>query len=208
MGKNNSEFFIKELNRMYPNAKCELKHRSHFQLLIAVILSAQTTDEKVNKVTKILFDKYPDAKALAKAEQTEVENIIRSIGLYRNKAKNIIKVSNILTSDYNGKVPNSREVLESLPGVGRKTANIVLNNCFNEAAFAVDTHVTRVSRRLKITNSQDDVTKIEEKLMNYFPKDKWGKLHHQFIFIGRYKCKAINPDCTDCPFISICDKAS
>ena len=207
MAKNNSEFFIKELNNLYPNAKCELKHRSHFQLLIAVILSAQTTDEKVNKVTKVLYSKYPDAKTLANADINEVEEIIKPIGLFRNKAKNIIAVSNILVEKYGGKVPNSRQDLESLPGVGRKTANIILNNCFNEPAFAVDTHVTRVSKRLKIAKQEDDVNKIEEKLMNYFPKDKWGKLHHQFIFFGRYKCKAIKPECVDCPFKTICDKA-
>ena len=207
MAKNNSEFFIKELNNLYPNAKCELKHRSHFQLLIAVILSAQTTDEKVNKVTKVLYSKYPDAKTLANADINEVEEIIKPIGLFRNKAKNIIAVSNILVEKYGGKVPNSRQDLESLPGVGRKTTNIILNNCFNEPAFAVDTHVTRVSKRLKIAKQEDDVNKIEEKLMNYFPKDKWGKLHHQFIFFGRYKCKAIKPECVDCPFKTICDKA-
>ena len=207
MVKNNSEFFIKELNNLYPNAKCELKHRSHFQLLIAVILSAQTTDEKVNKVTKVLYSKYPDAKTLSNADINEVEEIIKPIGLFRNKAKNIIAVSNILVEKYGGKVPNSRQDLESLPGVGRKTANIILNNCFNEPAFAVDTHVTRVSKRLKIAKQEDDVNKIEEKLMNYFPKDKWGKLHHQFIFFGRYKCKAIKPECVDCPFKTICDKA-
>ena len=204
MEKNKSGFFIKELNKLYPNAKCELKHRSHFQLLIAVILSAQTTDEKVNKVTKVLFAKYPDAKSLAKANQKEVEDIIKSIGLYRNKAKNIIAVSNILADEYNGKVPNSRDELEALPGVGRKTANIILNNCFDEPAFAVDTHVSRVSKRLGIAKENDDVLKIEKKLMKTFPQELWGKLHHQFIFFGRYTCKAIKPDCINCPFKGKC----
>ena len=206
--KVNSEYIIDNLNKLYPNAKCELKHRSHFQLLIAVILSAQTTDEKVNKVTKTLYENYPDAIRLSKADLKEVEDIIKPIGLYRNKARNIISVSNILVEKYGGKVPNTRQDLESLPGVGRKTANIILNNCFNEATFAVDTHVTRVSKRLKIANEKDDVQQIEEKLMDYFPKDKWGKLHHQFIFFGRYKCKAIKPDCIDCPFKTICGKVS
>ena len=141
MQKSNSKLIIKELNNLYPNAKCELKHRSHFQLLIAVILSAQTTDEKVNKVTCILFDKYKDANALRKANVKDIEKIIKPIGLYHNKAKNIIAVSKILVKDYKGKVPNDRTALESLPGVGRKTANIILNNCFNEPTFAVDTHV-------------------------------------------------------------------
>ena len=208
MAKNNSSLIIKELNNLYPNAKCELKHRSHFQLLIAVILSAQTTDEKVNSVSKFLFAKYPNALELSKADLKEVETIIKPIGLYHNKAKNIIEVSKILQTKYNGKVPNNREDLEALPGVGRKTANIILNNCFDYPAFAVDTHVTRVSKRLHITNEDDNTTTIEEKLMNYFPRDKWGKLHHQFIFFGRYKCKAIKPDCLDCPLKTICGKVS
>ncbi|MDO5440190.1 MAG: endonuclease III [Erysipelotrichaceae bacterium] len=208
MQKNNSKLIIKELNNLYPNAKCELKHRSHFQLLIAVILSAQTTDEKVNKVTCILFDKYKDAFSLSNANLKEVEKIIKPIGLYHNKAKNIVAVSKILVDEYKGKVPNDRTALESLPGVGRKTANIILNNCFNEPTFAVDTHVSRVSKRLKIASDNDDVKVIEEKLMTFFPKSSWGKLHHQFIFFGRYKCKAIKPDCLDCPLSTICGKAS
>ena len=138
----------------------------------------------------------------------DVENIIKPIGLYHNKAINIINLSKQLVDKYNGKVPNNREELESLSGVGRKTCNVVLNNCFDEPTFAVDTHVSRVSKRLRIANKDDNVKKIEEKLMNYFPRDSWGKLHHQFIFFGRYKCKAIKPDCLDCPFEAICDKAS
>ena len=208
MPKNNSLFIAEELNKLYPNAKCELKHRSHFQLLIAVILSAQTTDEKVNSVTSILFSKYPNAETLAKADRNEIETIIKPIGLYRNKAKNIVEVANILVSKYHGKVPNKRDDLEALPGVGRKTANIILNNCFNECAFAVDTHVSRVSKRLGIASIDDEPLTIEKKLMAYFPKELWGKLHHQFIFFGRYKCKALKPECDDCPFITICDKVS
>lgn len=205
---NNSKYIIKELNKLYPNAKCELKHRSHFELLIAVILSGQSTDERVNSVTPILFKKYKDASSLAKANFNDVVKIIKPIGLYNNKAKNIIETSRIIVADHNGKVPNDRKSLENLPGVGRKTANIILNNCFNEDTFAVDTHVKRVSYRLKISKANDDVRTVEEKLMTYFPKKNWGKLHHQFIFFGRYKCKAIKPLCTDCPFKSICGKAS
>jgi len=204
--KRNSQLIIDGLNNLYPKAKCELKHRSHFQLLIAVVLSAQTTDQRVNMVTPLLFSKYKDAYLLSKANLEDVELIIKSIGLYHNKAINIIALSKTLVEKYNGKVPNNRQDLESLPGVGRKTANVILNNCFNEPAFAVDTHVTRVSKRLKIANKEDDVMKIEEKLMKYFPKSEWGRLHHQFIFFGRYKCKAVKPECLDCPFIKICDK--
>ena len=204
----NSNKIIKGLQELYPDAKCELKHSSHFELLIAVILSAQTTDERVNSITPILFGKYPDAFKLAKANLKTVEKIIMPIGLYKNKAKNIIETSKILVQKSNGQVINDRSFLESLPGVGRKTCNVVLNNCFDEPAFAVDTHVTRVSKRLGIANIDDDPKTIEEKLMTYFPKDKWGKLHHQFIFFGRYKCKAKTPDCINCPFTKICDKAS
>lgn len=203
-----SKFIIDELNKLYPNAHCELNHDNNFELLIAVILSAQTTDERVNTVTPILFKKYPDSFKLSKAKLCDVEKIIKPIGLYKNKAKNIIETSKILVNNYNGEVPNRREDLESLNGVGRKTANIILSNCFSIPAFAVDTHVSRVSKRLQIANKDDDVLTIEEKLMNHFPKKNWSKLHHQFIFFGRYKCKAIKPLCTDCPFIKICDKAS
>lgn len=201
----NAKSIVKNLDKLYPNAKCELKHSSHFQLLVAVVLSAQTTDEKVNKVTPILFKKYPNAKALAKADIKEIESIIKPIGLYRNKAKNIVALSKEISSKYNGRVINDREILQSLPGVGRKTCNVVLNNCFDVPAFAVDTHVSRVSKRLGIAKDSDSPEIIEEKLMNYFPLDKWGKLHHQFIFFGRYKCKAINPECNDCPFKKICN---
>ena len=200
----NSTFIMKKLDELYPDAHCELNHKSDFELLIAVVLSAQTTDERVNSVTPFLFAKYPDAFKLSNARQSDVEEIIKPIGLYRNKAINIIKLSKILVNEFDGIVPSDRKDLESLPGVGRKTANVILSNCFDVPAFAVDTHVSRVSKRLGIADDEDDVEKIEEKLMNYFPKDKWGKLHHQFIFFGRYKCKAAKPDCDDCPLKKIC----
>ena len=208
MKNSKTDLIINGLNRLYPHAKCELNHKSDFELLIAVILSAQTTDERVNSVTPFLFAKYPKAKDLAKADIHDVENIIKPIGLYKNKAKNIINASKILVDNFKGRVPNDREGLESLPGVGRKTANVILNNCFNYPAFAVDTHVSRVSKRLKIAKKDDDALLIEKKLMNLFPQDLWGKLHHQFIFFGRYKCKAIKPECDNCPFVTICGKAS
>lgn len=203
-----ADYIIKTLDELYPDAHCELNYRSNFELLIAVVLSAQTTDIKVNKVTKVLFDKYPDVFSLACANLNDVEEIIKPLGLYRNKTKNIVGLSKTLVAKYNGEVINDRKVLESLSGVGHKSANIVLNNCFGVPAFAVDTHVSRVSKRLGIANKDDDVKKIEEKLMTYFPKTLWGKLHHQFIFFGRYKCKAIKPDCINCPFNDLCDKAS
>lgn len=200
----NSTYIIRELDKLYPDAHCELDHLNNFELLVAVVLSAQTTDVKVNRVTPVLFKKYPNPKKLSSAKLSDVESIIKPIGLYHNKAINIIKLANELLDRYDGIVPNSREELITLSGVGRKTANVVLNNCFDYPAFAVDTHVSRVSKRLSIANEDDDVLKIEEKLMNYFPKKYWGKLHHQFIFFGRYKCKAIKPDCSDCPFKKFC----
>ena len=200
-----SETIIKELEALYPDAHCELNHRNDFELLIAVSLSAQTTDERVNSVTPELFARYPDPYALAKADLTDVEQIIRPIGLYRNKARNIVAIANQLVELHEGQVPNDREALESLRGVGRKTANIILNNCFDEPAFAVDTHVSRVGRRLQIANEEDDVLTIEKKLMAFFPKERWGRLHHQFIFFGRYKCKAIKPECDGCPLKEYCN---
>ena len=195
---------MKKLDELYPDARCELNHRNHFELLVAVVLSAQTTDERVNSVTPFLFKKYPDARKLSKADLKDVEDIIKPIGLYHNKAVNIIKLADMLTEYYGGEVPSEREDLESLPGVGRKTANVILSNCFDVPAFAVDTHVSRVSKRLGIAEKDDDPNKIEEKLMNYFPEKYWGKLHHQFIFFGRYKCKAAKPECSDCPLKKIC----
>lgn len=206
MKKDRAEYIVKELNNLYPNAKCELNHRSHFQLLIAVVLSAQTTDQRVNMVTPTLFKKYKNAKELSTANLKEVESIIRSIGLYHNKAINIIELSKALVEKFDGKVPNNRLDLESLPGVGRKTANVILSNCFNVPAFAVDTHVSRVSKRLGIALDKDDVNIIEKKINKTFDESLWCKLHHQFIFFGRYKCKAKNPECNDCPFIDFCRK--
>ncbi len=200
-----SETIVNELEKLYPDAHCELNYRNDFELLIAVSLSAQTTDERVNSVTPVLFEKYPDAYTLAKADLSDVETIIRPIGLYRNKARNIVSIATQLIQLHDGKVPNDREALESLRGVGRKTANIILNNCFDVPAFAVDTHVTRVAKRLQIADADDDVLAIEKKLMEHFPRECWGKLHHQFIFFGRYKCKAVKPDCTDCPLKEYCN---
>ena len=201
-----SNYIIKHLDILYPDARCELNHKNDFELLICVALSAQTTDERVNSVTPLLFTKYSDAYKLAKADIKEVEKTIKPIGLFHNKARNIINIAKELVDKYDGEVPNDRKLLESLPGVGRKTANIILNNCFDVPAFAVDTHVSRVSKRLNIADKDDDVSIIEQKLMSFFPKNKWGKLHHQFIFFGRYKCKAVKPICEDCPFVRYCIK--
>lgn len=189
---------------LYPNAECELIHQDPFQLLIAVMLSAQTTDKAVNKVTEVLFAKYPDVFKMNQADITDIEAIIRKIGLYKNKAKNIKGITELLIEKYQGHVLPERQMLESLPGVGRKTANVVLSVAFDVPAFAVDTHVERVSKRLKLAYEKDNVKVVEQKLMKKFDISKWNKLHHQFIFFGRYFCTARNPNCKSCQLISIC----
>ena len=206
MKRSSKEYIIENLNRLYPDAHCELNHKDSFELLIAVVLSAQTTDVSVNRVTPALFEKYPDAISLSEASEEDVMRLIHSIGLYKNKSRNIINLAKELVKRFDGEVPSKREELESLPGVGRKTANVVLSNCFDYPAFAVDTHVSRVSKRLMIARKEDDVLTIEKKLMKFFPRNCWSRLHHQFIFFGRYKCKAKNPECTDCPFRDSCRK--
>jgi endonuclease-3 len=199
-----AKYILETLDQMFPNATVELDHKNHFELLIAVVLSAQTTDVAVNKVTPALFTKYPTPYDLAKADEKDIENYIKTIGLYRNKAKNIKALSNQLVELFEGKVPSTREDLESLPGVGRKTANVVLSNAFYIPALAVDTHVARVSQRLGFAKFGDSVLTIENKLMKKIPKDKWQQAHHQFIFFGRYHCLARNPKCNECPLFDVC----
>ena len=204
--KINKDEIASYLNELYPDAHCELNYDSIFHLLIAVMLSAQTTDNSVNKVTPILFEKYVTPLDLANANLEDVENIIRSIGLYKNKAKNIIATSKILVEKYNSIVPNTMEELTSLPGVGRKTANVILVEGFKIPAFPVDTHVERVSKRLGIAKQNDSVETVEKKIRKIYLKEQYGLLHHQFIFFGRYFCKAISPNCKDCRFLGRCFK--
>lgn len=201
---NKLNVILNTLNDMYPDAHVELTHQSHFQLLVAVVLSAQTTDKAVNKVTPKLFEVFPDANALSKASIQDVIPLIKTIGLYQNKAKNIILLSQQLMTLYKGIVPSDRASLEALPGVGRKTANVVLSNAFNIPAFAVDTHVERVSKRLRLARKNDSVLVVEKKLMKKIPKKHWTKLHHQLIFFGRYHCTAKQPNCNDCPLFDMC----
>lgn len=189
---------INTLDRLYPDARCELVYTKDYELLIATLLSAQSTDKRVNIVTKELWDKY-DIFSLALANPKDIEEIIRPVGTQERKAKYIVEVAKSLVKDYNGKVPNDRNYLESLPGVGHKTCNVVLSNLYNVPALAVDTHVTRVANRLGLANT-NDVAKIEKNLMEFFPKDKWGRVHHQLVLFGRYMCKSKNPLCSNCPF--------
>jgi len=189
---------------MFPDARCELNHSNPFELLVAVILSAQCTDETVNKVTATLFKKYRTPEDYVSATQEELENDIRRIGLYRNKAANIRKMCAILLEKHGGRVPEDWEELVRLPGVGRKTANVVVSNAFGVPAIAVDTHVERVSKRLGIARPDDSVLEVEQKLMKLVPRDEWTITHHRLIFFGRYHCKARQPACDICPLLDLC----
>lgn len=197
---------ISYLEELIPNPKCELNYNKDYELLIATMLSAQTTDKRVNMVTSVLFSKYPSLNELKKSNKDDIISIIKTLGNYNRKASNIIEIAKILDEKYNGVVPNDRRIIESLPGVGRKTANVLLANIYGENVIAVDTHVSRVSKRLGIANTTDDVNKIEEKLTNYFNNSDLNRLHHQLLLFGRYYCKAINPLCDNCKLKSICKK--
>ena len=192
------------LNDMYPNAECELNHTNGLELLIAVMLSAQTTDKSVNKLTDSLFKKYKSPEDYINAPLKDLEYNLRQIGLYKNKAKNLQKMAQMLIDEFDGNVPSSQEQLEQLPGVGRKTANVVLSVWFNVPRIAVDTHVERVSKRLKLAYLKDSVRQVEDKLMRKIPKNKWSDTHHKMIFFGRYHCMARNPKCENCPLQEIC----
>lgn len=198
-----TEVLIEKLDVMYPNAECELRYSKDYELLIATVLSAQCTDKRVNAVTEVLWQKY-DLNSLAEAELKDIESIIRPCGSYTKKASYLKTIAERLIQDYDGNVPNNREYLESLPGVGRKTCNVVLSNIYNVPAIAVDTHVARVSKRLGLAKERDDVLVIEKKLMKKLPKETWSKAHHQLVLFGRYNCKAINPDCANCLFKNDC----
>lgn len=195
---------INYLDKLFPNPKCELNYEKDYELLIAVMLSAQTTDKRVNMVTDILFKKYDNLEKLAAADINDIIEIIKPIGTFNKKASNVISIAKSLVNDKNGIVPNDRTYLESLSGVGRKTANVVLSNIYDEPCIAVDTHVSRVSKRLGIAKKNDDVLVIEKKLNKKFPKEKLSRLHHQLVLFGRYHCKAKNPLCENCELKDIC----
>lgn len=192
------------LAEMFPDAHCELNHSNPFELTIAVLLSAQCTDETVNKVTANLFQKYKRPEDYIAVPLEELEGDIRRIGLFRNKASNIQKLCHLILEKYDGDVPNTYEGLVELPGVGRKTANVVMSNAFGIPAIAVDTHVDRVSKRLSFAKPDDSVLVVEQKLMKLIPKEEWTMTHHRLIFFGRYHCKAQNPQCPVCPLIDLC----
>jgi len=193
-----------EITKLFPNAGCELNYRKDHELLIAIMLSAQTTDQSVNKVTAKLFDKYHDLNDFATASISDLENDIKYLGLYRNKAKNLNQMAKKILEEFSGTIPNSQECLESLPGVGRKTANVYLAELHHIPRIAVDTHVSRVSIRLGFAKIDSSPLTIENQLMKLYPKDIWISLHHKLIFFGRYFCTARKPNCKNCPIIKHC----
>jgi len=202
-----SPAILDRLKHAYPDARCALDHRNAFELLVATILSAQTTDVRVNLVTPKLFSRYPNAAALARARQADVEAIIKSTGFFRNKARSIIGMAQAVVADHGGKVPGTMDELLTLPGVGRKTANVVLGNAFGlNEGVVVDTHVARLSKLLGLTRQTDPV-KIEQALMKLFPRDDWALLSHLLIFHGRRVCIARRPKCGECVLADLCPSA-
>lgn len=195
------------LETTYPEAHCELNFTTPFELLIATILSAQATDKKVNQITDRLFEKYKNPENFLNLSQAELEKEIKEIGLYHNKAKNILATCKLLVDQYQGEVPSELNALTELPGVGRKTANVVLSNAYGIPAMAVDTHVLRVSNRLGLALGTNPET-IEKQLMSIIPREKWIHTHHLLIWHGRRICSARNPKCLECPLIAHCPSAN
>lgn len=204
LSKEKTRWAIRQMMAEFPEAVGALQATTPFHLLIAVMLSAQATDVSVNKVTPTLFQRFPEPENLAVAEIPEIESYIRSIGLYHTKAKHLKACAQVILENFQGVVPDHREDLVTLPGVGRKTANVVLGDAFNTPAFAVDTHVQRIAKRLQIVKQSASVLEVEKAITTRIPEDEWVKTHHTMIFFGRYQCMARNPKCTICPLLGIC----
>ena len=192
------------LDELFPDPKCELNYSKDYELLIAIVLSAQTTDKRVNSVTPFLFSKYDTLEKLMNADIYDIESILRPLGSFRKKASYVKEIARILFSDYDNKVPIRRKDLEAMPGIGRKTVNVFLGEFYNIPAIAVDTHVERVSKRLGLAKDVDDVRSVEAKLKRKFKREDWAKRHLQLVLFGRYHCKAISPNCDECKLNSIC----
>lgn len=201
-----SKLLFSYLDEKYPDAHCELNYKKDYEFLIAVMLSAQTTDKSVNQATAVLFNEYKTLEDLAKADVSDVAFIIRHLGMYQNKAKNAVGIAQIHLKEFNGEIPNDPESLLAMPGVGNKTKNCVLGELFNEPLLAVDTHMQRVAKRLGIANEKDSVEQIEKKYMSFIPKERVVKTNHQIIWFGRYFCKAISPECYNCKLKEFCRK--
>lgn len=195
---------ISYLEELIPDPKCELHYTKDYELLIAVMLSAQTTDKRVNEVTALLFQKYPSLKDLKEAPLEEITELVKPLGTYTRKSKNVIEIAKMV--EPLGYVPRDRSFLESLPGVGRKTANVVLSELYGESCVAVDTHVARVSVRLGLAGKKDDVLMIEKKLTKAFKNYSLARIHHQLLLFGRYHCKAMRPECETCQLKDLCKK--
>lgn len=206
MSKDNIKEILNTLNEMFPDVRCELNYSNLYELLIAVILSAQTTDKHVNVITPSLFKAYPNFDSLAKASQQDVINIIKPLGLSTNKSKSIIKLANSIVNEFNSEIPSEFDKLITLAGVGRKTANVYLSEGLGVPRIAVDTHVERVSKRLGICDMDASVLDVEKTLMSLIDESMWHKSHHLLLFFGRYFCLSKNPKCENCPFKSICKK--
>ena len=196
------------IDNLLPNPKCELNYSKDYELLIAVCLSAQTTDKRVNKVTKVLFDKYDSLEKIKNADLNDLKKIIRELGSYNKKALYVKEIGTILCDEYNGIMPRKRKDLEKLPGVGRKTVNVVFGELEIEPNIAVDTHVERVSKRLGLAKENDSVLDVEMKLRRKFKRETWSKRHKQLVLFGRYYCKAIKPECDTCKLKEICKKVN
>ena len=198
------ELICEYLDELFPDPKCELNYTKDYELLMAIVLSAQSTDKRVNVCTKVLFDKYDTLEKIANAPINDIKNIIRTIGSFNKKSVYIKEIAKILVEKYNGVVPKDRDILETFPGVGRKTTNVFLSEFYNILAIAVDTHVDRVSKRLRLARKNDNVKIIEQKLMKKLKKEEWAKRHLQLVLFGRYYCKAIKPSCSECKLQDIC----
>lgn len=201
---NNTERIFAYLEELFPDAHCELEYTKDYELLIAIILSAQCTDKRVNMVTREMFKKYTTLESINAASLNDIENEIKSLGLFKNKAKSIKETVKILIEEYDGKIPEDKSLLIKLPGVGNKTANVFRAEWLKEPEIAVDTHVARVSKRLGFANEKDDVGVVEKKLRKQLKREQYIKAHHLLIHFGRYFCKAVNPNCTECQLKDIC----
>jgi endonuclease-3 len=204
MNKENFARITTYLDNLFPDAHGELEYTHDYELLIAVILSAQATDKSVNAVTRVFYKQYPSIEAMASLSEEELAEHFKTIGLYKAKAHNVYLTLKILINTYGGKVPSDKDSLLSLPGVGVKTANVVRAELFKIPEIAVDTHVNRIAKRLGFATQKDDLTVVEAKLRKAFPKERYIKTHHQMIFFGRYFCKSKNPRCRECALVDIC----
>ena len=204
MMKTNISPLLNYLDEMFPSARCELFYSKDYELVIAVMLSAQTTDKSVNAVTPILFNKYPSLEDLNNAHLEDIEEILKPIGLYKNKAKNLKGIVKDLLERFNGKVPSNKDELMTLPGVGNKTAGVIRAEIFQIPDLPVDTHILRISKRLNLAKKEDEPIDVERKLKKLIPEERWIKSHHQLIHFGRYFCTARNPQCENCKISDMC----